>query len=83
MLIGAVSLVLLSQSSLVAAAFVVVGLGITLGLPQRLTMAWVVNIATPSSRGRALGLRLTANWLAQSTVPAGFGLVAAPLGTAG
>ena len=83
MLIGAVALVALPLSGLVAAACVMVGLGITLGLPQPLTMAWVVNIAAPASRGRALGLRLTANRLAQVTVPVGVGLVAAPLGTAG
>ena len=51
------------------------GLGLCLGLPQPLTMAWVAAIVSPTLQGVALGLRLTVNRAAQVSLP----LVAASL----
>jgi hypothetical protein len=60
-----------------------VGLGLGLGIPQPLTMAWVVSLTASSSHGAALGLRLTANRLAQITLPIAVSSFAAPLGVLG
>ena len=62
---------------------VMIGLGICLGLPQPLTMAWVINLTRRRDHGAALGLRMTANRFAQVTVPVVVGVAAAPLGVAG
>ncbi|MEV4643353.1 MFS transporter [Saccharopolyspora sp. NPDC049357] len=62
---------------------VMVGLGIALGLPQPLTMAWVTSLTPPSSHGAALGLRLTFNRLAQVTLPLLVGAVLGPVGVVG
>lgn len=55
-------------------------IGIGLGLPQPLTMAWVVGLAPKRARGAALGMRMTSNRLAQFTIPLAVGAVAGPLG---
>ncbi|OZC57062.1 hypothetical protein CH289_03965 [Rhodococcus sp. RS1C4] len=59
---------------------VMIGLGITLGLPQPMTMAWVVASAGAGSRGSALGLHMTANRPAQVTLPLTISTVASPFG---
>lgn len=60
---------------------VMIALGVGLGLPQPLTMAWVVARADPAVRGAALGLRLTSNRALQITVPIAVGAAAGPIGS--
>lgn len=65
------------------AAVVMVLLGVGLGLPQPLTLAWVVAQTPVTLHGAALGLRITANRLAQTAIPLLVGAAAAPLGVSG
>jgi MFS family permease len=58
-------------------------LGFGLGTPQPLTMSWVVELTDPSRHGTALGLRLTANNLAQLTFPLIISTLAGPFGVLG
>jgi MFS family permease len=58
-------------------------LGIGLGIPQPLTMAWTSSLVQPTAQGAALGLRLTANRFAQTTVPLILGVASVPLGMPG
>lgn len=62
---------------------VVTALGIGLGVPQPLTMAWVTSLTPPQSHGATLGSRLTSNRLAQIVVPVAVGALAAPFGVLG
>lgn len=80
---GVVALVALPWSDAVAAIAVMVALGVCLGAPQPLTLAWVVEIVARRDRGAALGLRMAGNRLAQTAIPLGMAAVAAPLGVAG
>lgn len=80
MLIGVVSLIALPFADRWTAIPVMIALGISLGIPQPLTMAWTTAITPPSAHGAALGLRLTANRLMQVTIPVLLGLVAGPFG---
>lgn len=59
---------------------VMVALGVALGIPQPLTMAWTTAITPASAHGAALGLRLTANRIAQVAIPLAVGGLAGPLG---
>ncbi|ASW54155.1 MFS transporter [Plantactinospora sp. KBS50] len=59
------------------AVAVMVVLGVGLGMAQPLSMGWVVELAAPGTQGSALGLRLSANRLAQTVVPLGVGVAAA------
>ncbi|MET1052686.1 MAG: MFS transporter [Mycetocola sp.] len=83
MAIGIASLIALPFSNETGAIAVMIGLGICLGLPQPLTLAWVVGITRSRDHGAALGLRMSANRLAQVSIPIAVALVAAPLGVAG
>jgi MFS family permease len=68
-------------------AMVLLGMG--LGLSQPLTLSWVSTLAPPEMRGAAVGLRLSANRLAQTCLPvtvallAGSGTTGVFLGMAG
>ena len=62
---------------------VMIGLGVGLGIPQPLTMAWVISLTPASHHGSALGLRMTLNRLAQISLPIAVGSFAAPLGVLG
>lgn len=62
------------------AAAVMILLGIGLGIPQPLTMSWAVDLTGASRHGTVLGMRLSANRLAQILVPLGVGVLAVPLG---
>lgn len=77
---GAVSLAVLPLVGAPGAVAVMVGLGIALGLPQPLTMAWVVSLGPASASGAVLGLRLTSNRLAQVTLPLLVGAALGPFG---
>jgi MFS family permease len=57
--------------------------GVTLGIGQPLTMTVISLTAPPRSRSTWLALRLSANRLGQSALPAAVGLVAAGAGAAG
>ena len=80
MTIGVASLVALPFADQWTAIPVMIALGISLGIPQPLTMAWTTAITPRSAHGAALGLRLTANRVAQVAIPVVVGLVAAPIG---
>jgi predicted MFS family arabinose efflux permease len=55
-------------------------LGFSLGLTQTTTMAWVVGLVGDTSRGSALGLRVSTNRLGQAVVLAAAGAVSGALG---
>jgi MFS family permease len=80
---GLAVLALPLTGSLPAAMVAIVVAGLTFGLCQPLTMAWVATETTPRTRGRALSVRISANRLGQVTVPAAAGLMAGFAGTAG
>ncbi|MCU1410984.1 MAG: transporter [Rhodoglobus sp.] len=83
MLIGAASLIALPFVGEAGAIVAMVGLGIALGLPQPLTMSWVVAVSRPENHGAALGLRITANRLAQITIPVAVSALTASFGVTG
>lgn len=64
-----------------AAGLAMTGFGVGMALIS--TVALTLVIAPPAARGTALSLRLTANRIAQFTIPLVTGLVIAPLGAAG
>ncbi|GAB3263740.1 MFS transporter [Arthrobacter pigmenti] len=80
--VGTFSLAALPVLDAYGAIWAMIGLGVGTGLPQPMTMAWVVGL-NPVSHGAALGVRMTANKLAQTTIPLAVGAAAAPLGVAG
>ena len=80
---AAVGLACLPFAETTGAFIAMIGLGLGLGIPQPLTMSWVVRITPPAMHGAALGLRMSANRLAQITLPVGIGALAAPLGAEG
>jgi Arabinose efflux permease len=57
--------------------------GFNVGTCQPITMAWVSGLAVRESRGLALSLRLAANRLGQTIIPATLGVFAAATGAAG
>jgi predicted MFS family arabinose efflux permease len=58
-------------------------LGVGLGLTQPLTLSWVSSLSAPNVRGAAIGLRLTANRLAQTVLPPVIGFAVADDGSTG
>lgn len=80
MALGVASLVGLPFADEWTAIPVMVALGVALGIPQPLTMAWTTAITPPAAHGAALGLRLTANRLAQVAIPVAVGFIAGPGG---
>jgi len=83
MSIGVVALTLFPLTSVWGALLVMIALGFTLGIPQPLTLAWVVAITRPADHGAAMGFRVTTNRLIQVTIPLLVGAFAAPFGAAG
>jgi MFS family permease len=65
----------------VALALVAAGLGLGVALTSSIALTLV--IAPPAARGTALSMRLTANRIAQFSVPLLAGLIVAPLGAGG
>jgi MFS family permease len=61
-------------------ATVMVVLGYLLALSQTVTMVWVVGLASPRSRGSALGMRLASNRVGQVAVPGLAGLLSGSAG---
>ncbi|OOB89732.1 MFS transporter [Rathayibacter sp. VKM Ac-2630] len=80
---GVAALIALPLVDAGGAIVVMIGLGLALGVPQPLTMAWVVRLTPESVHGAALGLRMTANRLAQIALPVAIGTTAGSLGSAG
>lgn len=78
---SALGIALLSVAGdVVVLGALLVMLGFLLALAQTVTMVWVVALVPATSRGAALGLRLTSNRVGQVAVPALAGLVAGALG---
>ena len=67
-----------SDTVVLAALMVLIGLG--LGIGQPMTMAWIANRSPRAERGTALGVRLTGNRTALIVVPILAGAVAGVLG---
>jgi MFS family permease len=80
---AAVAVAVLPVLGVPGAAVAMVVLGFGLGTPQPLTMSWVVSLADREHHGTALGLRLTANNVAQISLPVVITAVAGPFGVAG
>lgn len=78
--IGALAIACLPFVGWKGAIAVMVALGIVLGVPQPLTMSWVVSLVPRQLHGQALGLRGSANRLAQMTIPLATGAVAGVYG---
>jgi MFS family permease len=83
MVLGVGALVALPLVDQVGAFVVMITLGITLGLPQPLTLAWIVDVTERSQHGIAVGLRMTSNRIAQLAVPIVMSAVAGSIGVAG
>lgn len=83
MALGVAALAALPASDVLAAVAVMIALGVCLGVPQPLTLAWVVEITAPRDHGAALGLRMAGNRLAQTAIPLAMAGIAAPLGSSG
>ena len=64
-------------------AVIVAFAGISLGIGQPLTMTAITLAANPGTSSTWLGVRLSANRLGQSTIPAAVGLFAATTGVSG
>ena len=80
---GTTGMALLPFVDVVGGAVAMVLLGMGFGLSQPLTMSWVATLAPSEMRGAALGLRLSANRLAQTVVPAAVTLAVAGSGSGG
>ncbi|GAA3169165.1 hypothetical protein GCM10010531_22770 [Blastococcus jejuensis] len=83
LVLGVAGLALLPFVDVAGAVVVMCLLGVGLGLAQPLTLSWVSNLSAPNARGAAIGLRLTANRLAQTVLPPAIGLAVADSGTTG
>jgi len=59
---------------------VMVLIGVGLGLPQPLTLAWMSSLAPPHAKGAVFGARMTVNRFAQVTLPLVVAAFAGPAG---
>lgn len=83
LLMGVAGLALLPFVDVAGAVLVMCLLGVGLGLAQPLTLSWVSTLSAPNVRGAAIGLRLTANRLAQTVLPPAIGMAVAGSGSTG
>jgi MFS family permease len=74
---GIVVILLPLFSGVVPLAIILSVAGFGLGLGQPMSLAWVTSVAPPTSRGTAIGLRLTGNRAGQTVIPAAVGLISA------
>lgn len=81
--LAAVAMGLLPLVGVPGAFLTMVLLGVGLGIPQPLTMAWAVALTEPHRHGLVLGLRLGANRLAQIVVPLAMSATVATHGAGG
>lgn len=80
---GIVGMALLPFVDVLGGVVAMVLLGMGFGLSQPLTLSWVATLAPSEMRGAAVGLRLSANRLAQTVLPAVVALAAAGSGSGG
>lgn len=80
--LASLALALFPHTGFLGACILMVLVGIGLGIPQPLTMSWSVSLTDPIHHGAVLGLRLSANRLAQITVPLAVGVLVVPFGPA-
>jgi MFS family permease len=59
------------------------GYGFVIGICQPITMSWISLIAPVGTRALAMSMRLAANRLGQTVLPATLGVLAAAAGAAG
>ncbi|WP_328527520.1 MFS transporter [Nocardioides sp. NBC_00368] len=81
--LAAIAMGLLPLVGVPGAVVVMILLGVGLGIPQPLTMAWAVALTEPHRHGLVLGLRLGANRLAQIVVPLAMSATVATQGAGG
>lgn len=82
-LLAAAGFASLPMSGTVSGFVLMVVLGCGLGLSQPITMSWMSAAVAPENHGTALGMRLSFNRLAQVTIPASVGVLAAGSGAEG
>jgi MFS family permease len=75
-----VALLALPFSNIWGALVIMMVMGIGLGLPQPLTLAWMSSLAPPHARGAVFGARMTVNRFAQVTLPLLVATIAGPAG---
>lgn len=80
---GVIALVVLPMSDITGGVVAMVALGVCLGIPPPLTMAWLVQITKRNQHGAALGIRVSMNRLAQVSIPLAVSSTTASLGVAG
>lgn len=80
MVLMMVALVLLPFADVWWAIPIMVMIGVGLGPPQPLTLAWTSSLSPPHARGTVFGARMTMNRLAQTTLPLVVAAAAAPIG---
>lgn len=78
--LAALALVLLPFADAWWAIPVMAMIGLGLGLPQPLTLAWMSSLAPPHARGAVFGARMTVNRLSQVILPLLVATVAGPIG---
>jgi len=81
LLAGGIAFAALPWLPVWGAVAVMLVIGIALGVPQPLTVTWLITGITRSARGRLLGWRLTSNRFAQSTLPVVVGVASADAGS--
>ena len=81
--LGVTALVLLAVAPAWTGWIALTLLGVALGAPQPLTMAWTVGLVPPAVHGAALGVRQWANRTIQVVLPMAAGAVLAPAGFLG
>jgi len=81
--LGAAGLIALPFADVWWAIPLMIVLGIGLGIPQPITMAWVVSVAPSGERGAILGARMTVNRFAQVVIPVSVSYFASGVGDLG
>lgn len=77
---AAIALVLLPFADAWWAIPIMAMIGLGLGLPQPLTLAWMSSLSPPQTRGAVFGARMTVNRFAQVTLPLLVATAAGPIG---
>lgn len=75
-----VALLALPFSEIWGALVIMMVMGVGLGLPQPLTLAWMSSLSPPHARGAVFGARMTVNRFAQVTLPLLVASIAGPAG---
>lgn len=83
LVVAAISVIALPLLPLPAMFLLMAVAGVTLGVCQPMTIAWVAARASAGARGTAMSLRLLGNRVGQVVIPLAAGSLAAVTGTAG